>query len=165
MPIRAAVLALVVLFVSVPGPAPAAEPGVLTGPAHAWIASHARRLNGEAPREQRTSCEGDLNGDGHADVVVVYRVERTGGADDWQQFATVLTGSMAQFAATTPVKVGAKGERIVEACSVAAGVLALAGKEWAPADAACCPSRAGERRFTLAKGALVAAPAPSPGGP
>jgi hypothetical protein len=160
-----AVLAMVLgLSVCAPGASPAAEPGVLSGPANAWIASHARRLKGEAPKEQRKSCEGDLTGDGHPEVVVVFTVAGVGGGSDWQQFVTMLAGSMAQFSATPPVQVGAKGERTVESCAVTGGVLALAGKAWAPADPACCPSRPATSRFTFANGGLVPAPAASPGG-
>jgi hypothetical protein len=96
--------------------------------------------------------------------VVIYTVEGVGGGNGWTQYATVLTGSAAQFAATPPVEVGAKGKRAVEGCSIAPQMLELAAKEWAPADAACCPSRPVSSRYDFTKGALVAAPSPSPSG-
>ena len=52
------------------------------GYANAWIAAHAQRVHGAAPKDVRKSCEGDLNADGHADVVVIYTIEGVGGGND-----------------------------------------------------------------------------------
>ena len=134
------------------------------GFANAWIASHALKVKGQAPREQRRSCEGDLNGDGRPDVVVVYTIEGVGGGNDWTQYATALTATPQGYAATVPIAVARKDERGVERCRIADAAVELQIKENSPSDPSCCPSRPATARYVLKAGALVeaAAPAPSP---
>lgn len=132
------------------------------GFANAWIASHAARLKGTAPKESRKSCEGDVNGDGHGDVVVVFTVEGVGGGNDWKQYATVLTSTGQGYGATMPNEVGSKSLRAVERCTISGATVELDLKTYGPKDAACCPSVPGKARYTFAKGVLGETPAPSP---
>jgi len=138
------------------------------GFANAWIASHAARLKGQAPKETRKSCEGDVNGDAHNDVVVIYTIAGVGGGDAWTQYATVLTSAPQGYGATMPKEVGSKGVRSVKGCSVSGTTVELALETWGPKDAACCPSVPGKASLTFAKGALTdaagaaASPAPAP---
>jgi hypothetical protein len=143
------------------------------GFANAWIASHAARLKGQAPKESRKSCEGDVNGDAHSDVVVIYTIERVGegvGGNESTQYAVVLTSAPQGYGATMPKEVGRKGVRSVEGCTVSGTTVELALKTWGPKDAACCPSVPGKASLTFAKGALSdspgttssASPAPAP---
>lgn len=138
----------------------AADAPAWEGFANAWIASHAMRLKGEAPRAQRLSCEGDLNGDGKPDAVVVYTIESGGGGNDWTQYATVLTVTPQGYGATLPKEVGGKSLRAIDGCSVKDGVLELALEGYAPTDASCCPSQPGRVRYAFAAGALTPAPTP-----
>jgi hypothetical protein len=132
------------------------------GFANAWIASHAARVKGEAPKENRKSCEGDVNGDGHGDVVVIYTIEGVGGGNDWTQYATVLTSTPQGYGATLPKEVGGKSVRAVESCSIDGRTVELELKTYGPKDGSCCPSVPGKASYTFAKGALGEAPAPSP---
>lgn len=141
----------------------AAQPAALgwQGYANAWIASHAQRVHGQAPRESRKSCEGDINGDSHGDVVVIYTIEGVGGGNDWTQYATVLTSTQQGYGATLPKEVGGKGVRALEGCTIGAGSVEISFKTWAAADAACCPSVPGKTKLAFANGTLSDAPAPA----
>lgn len=161
---RPIVIALAIVLLPCAAAA-AADPPAWQGFANAWIASHAMRLKGEAPRDKRLGCEGDLNGDGKPDAVVVYTIESGGGGNDWTQYATVLTATPQGYAATLPKEVGGKSVRAVDGCSVKDGVIELALKEYAPTDASCCPSKTGRARYAFATGALTQAPAPPPSAP
>jgi hypothetical protein len=136
-------------------------PAMWQGYANAWIASHAQRVHGQAPKDARKSCEGDLNGDGHGDVVVLYSIEGVGGGNDWTQYATVLTSTPQGFGATTPKEVGGKSVRAVEGCSIAGATVALDLKTYGPKDGSCCPSVPGKATFRFEKGALIDVPAPA----
>jgi hypothetical protein len=146
------------------GRAGAEAPAAWQGFANAWIASHAQRVHGQAPRETRKSCEGDITGDGHTDVVVIYSIEGVGGGNDWTQYATVLTSAPQGYGATLPKEVGGKGVRTVEGCAIAGTTVELDVKTHGPQDASCCPSVAGKARFAFEKGALTDAPTPAPSG-
>ncbi len=137
-------------------------PAPWQGFANAWIASHAQRVKGKAPKEARKSCEGDLNGDGHADVVVVYGIEGVDGGNDWTQYVTVLTSTQQGYGATLPKEVGAKTVREVGGCTIAGTTVTLDAKTYGPKDPSCCPSVPGKVELTFAKGALVEASAPVP---
>jgi hypothetical protein len=112
-------------------------------------------VKGVAPKETRKSCEGDLNGDGHGDVVVIYSIEGVGGGNDWTQYATVLTSTPQGYAATVPKEVGGKSVRAVDGCTVSGSGVDLVLKTYGPKDGSCCPSVPGTARYTFAKGALV----------
>ena len=167
-PIFPLAMAMVVLGAFVQ-PVRAADPPASVawqGPANAWIASHARRVGGEAPRDKRSTCEGDVNGDGHADVVVIYTIEGIGGgsANDWTQYMTVMTSTPQGFGVTLPKEVGGKSKRAVESCTVAGALVDAVVKEYAPEDASCCPSRPGQAHYAIKNGALVDVPVPAPSG-
>ena len=129
MRVRRLIVALVASLLGAnAGTAHAADPAAWAGFANAWIAAHAMRLKGQAPRDARKSCEGDLNGDGHCDVVVVYAIEGVGGGNDWTQCATVLTATPQGYGASNPREVGGKRDGAVESCSIAGAVVALDGQ-------------------------------------
>jgi hypothetical protein len=144
--------------------AAAAQPAAAgwQGYANAWIASHAQRMHGQAPRELRKSCEGDVNRDGHGDVVVIYTVEGVGGGNDWTQYVTVLTSTPQGYGASLPKEVGKKGVRAAASCTVVGGSVELAVKTWAAADAACCPSVPGKTTLAFVSGGLSEEPVPAP---
>lgn len=134
------------------------------GYANAWIAAHAQRVHGQAPKEVRKSCEGDLNGDGHSDVVVIYTIEGVGGGNDWTQYATVMTSTPQGFGATMPKEIGDKSVRAVDGCTIAAPMIELDVKTYGPKDASCCPSVPGKVRLSFANGALGDAATPAASG-
>lgn len=142
------------------GAGQAAEPAAWAGFANAWIAAHAMRLKGQAPRDRRLSCEGDLNGDGRSDVVVVYMIEGAGGGNDWTEWATALTAAPQGYAATNSREVGGKNVRGVESCRIAGAVVELQTKETASLN-----PRTAAVRYALRAGVLVDVPAPSPSAP
>jgi hypothetical protein len=155
---------LVALSVATAGaeaPAPAAA--MWQGYANAWIASHAQRVKGTAPKDTRKSCEGDLNGDGHGDVVVIYSIEGVGGGNDWTQYATVLTSTPQGFGASTPKEVGGKSVRAVDGCTIAGTAVTLDLKTYGPKDGSCCPSVPGTASYRYDKGVLADASAPPAG--
>jgi hypothetical protein len=156
---------LTVCSAFLPYPVRAADPPAWAGFANAWIASHAMRVKGDAPRDNRISCEGDVNGDGTADAVVVYTVEGVGGGNDWTQYATVLTATPQSYGATLPREVGGKSVRVVDGCSVTNRVVELALEEYAPGDASCCPSKPERVRYTFANGTLAPAAIAPPSAP
>ena len=162
---RADVMAVVVtLAVFAAGLGPVwAQPAAMgwQGFANAWIASHAARVKGQAPKETRKSCERDLNADGHGDVVVIYTIEGVGGGNGWTQYATVLTSTQQGYGATLPKEVGGKSVRGVEGCTIGGTAVELDVKTYAPTDGACCPSVPGKARYAFEKGALAEAPAPA----
>lgn len=158
-----------------PAPGAALPPALVQGYANAAIAAHARRVGGQAPKESRKTCDGDVNGDGKTDAVVVYRIEGAaggasegpGGGNDWTQYVLVMVAAPQGVGATNPKEVGAAGKRSVESCTVSPGTIAATTKEWAPGDPACCPSKAGTLTLGFDKGKVVdapgtAAPAPAP---
>ena len=161
---RAHMWAVVVTLMAVAGGlVPAyAQPAAMgwQGFANAWIASHAARVKGQAPKESRKSCEGDLNADGHGDVVVIYTIEGVGGGNGWTQYATVLTSTQQGYGATLPKEVGGKSVRGIDGCTISGTTVELALKTYAPTDGACCPSVPGKARYAFEKGALAEAPAP-----
>lgn len=141
---------LVTALVVVMGTVPMADAATWDGFANAWIASHAMRVKGKAPNDRRLSCEGDLNGDGQSDYVVVYTIVGVGGGDDWTQYATALTAAPQGYAATTPIAVGSKADGAVERCRIASAAVEL-------------HTEAHPNEYYVLKGAaLTAAPAPSP---
>ena len=138
-----------------------AQPAMWQGYANAAIAAHARRVGGQAPRESRKTCEGDVNGDGKGDVAVVYTIEGIGGGKGSTQYLLVLVASPQGVGASAPKEVGTTGKRYVERCTLAAGVIEADTKEWAASDAMCCPSKTGHLRLGFDKGKVVDAPAPA----
>ncbi len=132
------------------------------GYANAWIAAHAQRVKGDAPREFRKSCEGDVNGDGHADVVVIYSIEGVGGGNDWTQYATVLTSTAQGYGASAPKEVGGKSVRAVEGCAIDGRTITLDLLTYGPKDGSCCPSVPRKTRYTFEKGVLAPVPEPAP---
>ena len=86
-----------------------AQPAMWQGYAQAAIAAHARRVGGQAPRESRKTCEGDVNGDGKVDAAVLYTIENAAGGNGWTQYILVMVAAPQGVGATNPKEVGATG--------------------------------------------------------
>lgn len=91
----------------------------------------------------RRSTRGDLDGDGKADLVVLFTLEQ---GNVWTQFLSVF-GSANKPLAT--IRVGGKGQREVELRQVTDGRVELATKNYGPSDPLCCPSMAGHSWLVL----------------
>lgn len=135
-----------------------AQQAMWQGYANAAIAAHARRAGGQAPREARKTCEGDINGDGRPDAALLYTIEGAGGGTGWTQFVLVMVAAQQGVGATNPKEVGASGKLSVESCTLSPGVIEAVTKEWAAGDPACCPSKPGTLRLGFDKGKVVDAP-------
>lgn len=91
----------------------------------------------------RRTSRGDLDGDGKADLVVLFTLEQ---GNVWTQFLSVF-GSANKPLAT--MRVGGKGQREVELRQVTDGRVELATKNYGPSDALCCPSMVGHSWLVL----------------
>jgi hypothetical protein len=96
----------------------------------------------------------DIDGDGQDDFLVVFSVEGVGGGGNHTiQFLAAFTS--ANEWAPTLVRVGARGERLVDAIDVDQGVIILRTLEYLKKDARCCPSGRGALRYRFQKGQLA----------
>ena len=102
----------------------------------------------------RPTLRGDVNGDGTADVVVLYTVEGCQGGMNWAQGLVVFLrkGRSIQYAAEA--NVGAKGIRAVDLKSISGGRINLDTMGYRSNDGACCPSRKGKAKYVFSNGKL-----------
>lgn len=107
----------------------------------------------------RRITRGDLDGDGKADLIVLFTLEQ---GNVWTQFMSVFgVGS----AALANARVGGKGQRSVELRQVTDGRVELSTKNYGPSDALCCPSVVGHSWFVLRANALEETESLIAGGP
>jgi hypothetical protein len=91
----------------------------------------------------RQIARGDLDGDGKADLVVLFTLEQ---GNVWTQFLSVFGSENKPFAT---MRVGGKGRREVELRQVTDRRVELATKNYGPLDALCCPSIVGHSWLVL----------------
>jgi hypothetical protein len=109
---------------------------------HAKQRTRGRNIVEEFPGGRRTS-RGDLDGDGKAELVVLFTLEQ---GNVWTQFVSVFGSSNKPLAT---IQVGGKGQREVELRQVTGGLVELATKNYGPSDALCCPSMVGRSWLIL----------------
>ena len=120
----------------------------------AFIARQARLARGEEYKDARKIAVGDLNHDGVADTAVLYTIESQGGSNNYTQYLAVFVRSKSALKAVAHVAVGGKSYRSVELTSVSDNFIHLDTLDYAPKDAACCPSKKGVTDYVLVGGVL-----------
>jgi len=119
-----------------------------------FIASQAKMLKAEEYKEARETAQGDLNGDGQADVVVLYTLENFKGSNLYLQYLAVFLNRAGNIQYATHQVVGGKNRRAAYLKSVKERIVNLDTEEYLPTDASCCPSKKGHTRYILARGKL-----------
>jgi len=119
-----------------------------------YISRQAEKQDCVEYQEARKILRGDINGDGKADVVVIYTLEGCGGGINWARILAVFLrkGQNVQFGAETAA--GAKGVRAVDLESISGGKINLETMGYRANDPACCPSRKGKTKYAFSKGKL-----------
>ena len=143
----------VLLLSLMANPPPTSLSPVETKAVKTFIDSLAKRRakDGDAAEEfvgGRRTVRGDVDGDGTADLVVLFTLEQ---GNTWTQFLGLFGGANKPLASG---RVGGKGQRSVELQQVSDGRVELSTKNYGPSDALCCPSVEGRSWFVLRAGAL-----------
>jgi hypothetical protein len=107
----------------------------------------------------RKIARGDVDGDGKADLIVLFTLEQ---GNVWTQFLSMFGVGNKPLASA---RVGGKGQRSVELRQVTDGRVELSTKNYGPADALCCPSVVGHSWFVLRANALEETESLIAGGP
>lgn len=115
----------------------------------AYIARQAKREGGEEYEDARKVIEGDLNQDNTADLAVLYTIEGQHSTNNYVQYLAVFLRANGQLVPVTRTVVGGKSRRSAELESVDKGMIHMTTLSYTAKDAACCPSKKGETRYTL----------------
>lgn len=120
-----------------------------------WIGAHARKLKGVEQRALRYAVVGDLDGDGHHDVAVLYTIRNASPGNRSLRYLAAFhrAGALLEFRAHALV--GGRGIREVNRATILGRMVELETLEYAPLDAACCPSVPARSRYRLTEGRLV----------
>ncbi len=130
-----------------------------------WIGAHARKLKGVEQRALRYAVVGDLDGDGRDDVAVLYTIEKADPGNRRLRYLAAFHRSAQMLEFKAHALVGGQGIREVNRVTILQRMIELETLEYAPLDAACCPSAPARARYRLAEGRLIRAKAPKPGAP
>ena len=111
----------------------------------AAISARAAQDGGSEYADARRSVEGDLNGDGAADVVVLYSLEGVGGGNGSTGYlaAFLRTGGQLELADTATLSGSAESLKLKD------GVAHLKLLSLGPDDSACCPSVEEDAMYVL----------------
>lgn len=119
-----------------------------------FISRQAKSDGCEAPTEYRTTLRGDVNGDGTADMVILYTLEGCGGGINWAQHLAVFLGKGNNIQHAARATVGWKSNRSVTLMSISGGRINLDTMGYRANDPACCPSREGKTKYAFSNGKL-----------
>jgi hypothetical protein len=119
-----------------------------------FISRQAKKEGADEYREARKTLHGNINGDGKADLVVLYSLEGFGGGNSYSQYLAVFLGKGKTFQYAANAIVGGKLNRDVDLKSIASRRINLDTMEYRRNDAACCPSKKGTTRYIFANGKL-----------
>ncbi len=120
-----------------------------------FIERQAKKLSAEEYAEAREIVRGDMNGDGKADLVVLYTLEGFGGGNAYRQYLAIFLAERSSFRYATQTAVGGKLFRLVSSMSVFTRRVNLDTKEYRKNDAACCPGKGGKTSYSLKNGKLI----------
>lgn len=145
---------------------PADKCEILPKKVERFINAFAAEVRGAEYCEFRKIVRGDINGDGIADVIVVFTVEGAC-ADDkktpagacgnhHEQYMKALLGK--ELKEVPLLMVGERGERDIVGLAVNNGIIEAETLSYRENDPMCCPSLKGRTRFVLFKDALVEKP-------
>lgn len=119
-----------------------------------FIASQAKREQGEEYREARKVVSGDLTHDGDPETVVLYTIEGQGGSNLYIQYLAIFVRRKGKLSALTHTAVGGKSTRGIELKAVENNSIVLDTLNYGPKDASCCPSVKGTTTYVLSAGTL-----------
>ncbi len=146
----AATLLLLVGLAGAPAPgAKALDCRLASERVEAAIARQAAALHADEHCQfRRYENLSDLDGDGRADLLVLFTVEPRGG-NDHRGFLAVFLSSDPPSAAPIVVETGKRGERDAIAIAVEGRRITLETREYLPQDPMCCPSGQGTLVYEL----------------
>ena len=132
------------------GTAPAAGAGDPdTGIIDAYVAQHAKQLQGQEYQDARKVVAGDLDNDGIPDKIVLYTIEGQGGSNNYTQYMAVFIRSKTGIQPVARIPVGGKSVASVENVAVRDHIIRLTELQYGPDDPSCCPSKKAEVRYAL----------------
>lgn len=115
---------------------PAADAAPDAGVIEAAIAEQAKQDGGSEYTDARKSAEGDLNGDGTADLVVLYTLEGAGGGNGAVRYLAGFVRGAGQLKLADTASLAGSEQGI----QLKGGTVHLKLLSLGPDDSACCPS-------------------------
>lgn len=165
--IQPTILALLMLIVAVPSFAAndkACAKLDKLGIVGTSIKQHAKKIRGVHYCESRSAVKADVDGDGTDDLVVSYSIEgpcykekklRQGTCGNYhEEFLSVFLQKNGKYIEPAVVKVGGRGERMVEDFKVEGNKIILKTLEYHE-DPMCCPSKEGTATLNFENGKLA----------
>jgi hypothetical protein len=142
-----------------PRKSPAGKCELLPEKAERFIKSFAAEVRGAEYCEFRKIARGDINGDGIADLIVVFTVEgacdgdkKTPAGACGNHHETYMQAFLGKELKEVPLlMVGSRGERAITGIIVKKGVIEAETLTYGKNDPMCCPSIKGKTRFVLTK--------------
>ncbi|PWT91057.1 MAG: hypothetical protein C5B54_06080 [Acidobacteria bacterium] len=121
-----------------------------------FIKKKAKELSGEEYCQYRLySTMDDIDGDDQEDFIMVFTIEGiAGGSNDSVQFLAVWL-SKQKSEGPLYLKVGERGERVIEGLTVENKTITLTTKEYQKSDPMCCPTKDGQLTVSLSNEKLV----------
>ena len=114
-----------------------------------FIASQAKKQNGEEPDDVRKVVTGDLNHDRVADTAVLYTIEGQNGTNNYVQYLAVFLSRKGRLVYAVHTPVGGKNRRSMELTSITENSILFDTTGYGKRDPSCCPTIKGRTRYVL----------------